>query len=184
VTSKVCRRCEKDLPFDMFYRMAISPDGRQPACKSCDNARKKEWDKTNPDKKKAQMRRYQLRHRVKINHMGYSWRAKNKEKCVAMDRINKARYRTKHPEKVHEHHANRRAVIRNAVGRSSPEQIRARIEYYGGKCYMCGDPYKHIDHVIPLSRGGSNWPANLRPACAPCNLRKHNKLPSEVLSCR
>lgn len=68
---------------------------------------------------------------------------------------------------------------RGAPGVATLEQVRARVAFYGGVCAYCGDEYEHIDHVIPLSRGGSNWPANLRPACAFCNLSKHNKKPSE-----
>lgn len=64
---------------------------------------------------------------------------------------------------------------RTAKGRASGPQIAARVAYYGGRCYMCGGPYEHIDHVIPLARGGTNWPANLRPACAKCNLRKGDR---------
>jgi 5-methylcytosine-specific restriction endonuclease McrA len=41
-----------------------------------------------------------------------------------------------------------------------------------------GDTY-HVDHVVPISKGGSNDPSNLVVACAPCNLRKNDKLPHE-----
>lgn len=68
-----------------------------------------------------------------------------------------------------------RARKRGATGRATTEEIRARIEYYGHKCWMCGAPWTCIDHVKPLSLGGSNWPANLRPACRSCNARKHNR---------
>jgi 5-methylcytosine-specific restriction endonuclease McrA len=34
------------------------------------------------------------------------------------------------------------------------------------------EPYEVIDHVIPVSKGGTGWPANLRPACGRCNLAK------------
>ena len=44
-------------------------------------------------------------------------------------------------------------------------------------CQYCGERggKLHCDHVIPLSRGGSNKPGNLATACAACNLSKHNK---------
>jgi len=36
------------------------------------------------------------------------------------------------------------------------------------------------DHVIPLSRGGTNDWANVVTACSPCNTRKSNRLPAEI----
>lgn len=68
-----------------------------------------------------------------------------------------------------------------AAGICSKEQLQARIEFYGGRCWMCGAPYDAIDHVVPISKGGTNWPANLRPACKPCNSRKHNRSPWEFV---
>lgn len=50
-------------------------------------------------------------------------------------------------------------------------------------CYMCHRKlgYREIvlDHVRPLSRRGTHSEDNLRVACAPCNLRKGNRLPEE-----
>ncbi|MBZ5623051.1 MAG: HNH endonuclease [Acidobacteriia bacterium] len=39
-----------------------------------------------------------------------------------------------------------------------------------------------IDHYIPLSKGGTNFPDNIVLACWPCNNRKRAKLPSEFRS--
>lgn len=36
------------------------------------------------------------------------------------------------------------------------------------------------DHLIPLSRGGSNEWTNVVTACSSCNTRKSNRLPSEI----
>ncbi|MBX4941144.1 HNH endonuclease [Rhizobium binae] len=47
----------------------------------------------------------------------------------------------------------------------------------GRKCGECGARVNkftwHIDHIIPLSKGGSNWPTNIQILCQPCNLEKH-----------
>ena len=72
---------------------------------------------------------------------------------------------------------NRNARKRQAAGHVTPEQLAARLAYYGARCYLCGTPWAHWDHVIPLARGGSNWPANLRPACVTCNVRKWAHMP-------
>lgn len=111
------------------------------------------------------------RARADYNKMVAARRAKNPEKY----REHQRRFHEKHPEQAKARVAARRARRKHATGRATAEQIAARVELYGGKCWMCGMPWEHIDHVIPLSRGGTHWPANLRPACADCNLRKGNR---------
>jgi 5-methylcytosine-specific restriction endonuclease McrA len=50
-------------------------------------------------------------------------------------------------------------------------------------CYLCGLscwPHEiHIDHVVPLVRGGDDHPENLRVACRTCNLRKGSRMPTD-----
>jgi len=62
------------------------------------------------------------------------------------------------------------------------EQLRSLIfrrDNY--TCQYCGSKALplHCDHVIPVSRGGSNLESNLKTACKPCNLSKNDKLLEE-----
>jgi 5-methylcytosine-specific restriction endonuclease McrA len=89
------------------------------------------------------------------------WRANNPDKARAKDR----------------RAWNRR---RAATGTYTEEQWLARLAFWGWRCYLCnGDWFnlperdRTIDHVIPVSKGGTNWPANLRPACRSCNSKKN-----------
>ncbi|KOG21991.1 HNH endonuclease [Streptomyces viridochromogenes] len=47
--------------------------------------------------------------------------------------------------------------------------------YYA--CVCCGGPYEHLDHNVPLIRGGSHTLDNLLPLCQDCNLAKSGKCP-------
>lgn len=68
----------------------------------------------------------------------------------------------------------RRSKELGAAGSATVEQMQGRIDYYGGLCYICQSaPYEAIDHVIPLAKNGTNWPANLRPICRKHNAMKH-----------
>lgn len=54
---------------------------------------------------------------------------------------------------------------------------------HDGICGICHEPIIgafHVDHVIPLSRGGEHSYANCAPAHPLCNQRKSNKLPEEL----
>ena len=59
---------------------------------------------------------------------------------------------------------------------------RALFARDGWRCVYCGSAGGRLtlDHVIPRSRGGgSDW-ENVVTSCAPCNLRKGNRLLHEV----
>ena len=77
-------------------------------------------------------------------------------------------------------YARRYALQKGAAGQATAEQRAMRRDYYGGRCYICGAPAEAMDHVIPLARGGSNWPANLRPICGSCNSMKGAKWPFNI----
>ena len=58
----------------------------------------------------------------------------------------------------------------------------------GYRCQFCGRSVVELrpresltrDHLVPLSRGGTNIWTNVVTACSPCNTRKGNRLPSEI----
>jgi 5-methylcytosine-specific restriction endonuclease McrA len=50
------------------------------------------------------------------------------------------------------------------------------IERDGHKCKQCNSIENiQIDHIIPLSKGGSDEPENLQLLCRKCNIRKGDK---------
>jgi predicted nucleic acid-binding Zn ribbon protein len=59
------------------------------------------------------------------------------------------------------------------------------IERDGSRCHLCGKKCRpeeiHLDHVVPLSQGGSHDPENLRVSHAVCNLRKGDRPRDEQL---
>src|SRR5436305_11384050 len=59
---------------------------------------------------------------------------------------------------------------------------RALFARDGWRCVYCGTSGGRLtlDHVVPRSRGGESVWENVVTSCAPCNLRKGNRLPHEV----
>lgn len=90
------------------------------------------------------------------------------------------------------HHANRdasralviarRATKKGVGGRYTKADIDALLIVQGNQC-LCGSSFdqvkRTIDHIVPLSRGGFNWPFNIQLLCMPCNDSKGTKLMSE-----
>jgi 5-methylcytosine-specific restriction endonuclease McrA len=57
-----------------------------------------------------------------------------------------------------------------------PETV---YEMHGGRCGICGEFIQgdfHVDHVIPLSKGGEHGYVNCQPAHPKCNLSKGAKI--------
>lgn len=86
------------------------------------------------------------------------------------------------PERVKIRTARRRAAQKNAPGKFTKADLLHQFEKQDGLCFYCRenlDGKGTIDHYIPLSKGGTNWPDNIVLACWPCNNAKRAKLPSE-----
>lgn len=43
------------------------------------------------------------------------------------------------------------------------------------KCHYCDESATTVDHVVPVSKGGSTTPDNLVAACEPCNRKKADR---------
>lgn len=96
---------------------------------------------------------YQANKQVMIDR-AKAWKRENKEKVRANTRD----------------YASRRA---NAIGNFTSRDYLKLLRRTLGKCYYCTkNEANSIDHVLPLSRGGTNFIGNIVPACGSCNYSK------------
>jgi 5-methylcytosine-specific restriction endonuclease McrA len=59
-----------------------------------------------------------------------------------------------------------------------PEKVRIEVwRRDGGKCARCGSREKlEYDHIVPISKGGSNTARNIELLCEKCNRSKSNNV--------
>ncbi len=109
-------------------------------------------------------------------------------RCKPCGKVLRLRFKELHPDRYRARkrttRAKRRALERGAEGSCSPKQWLAVLAKYGNQCQRCGATGDlTCDHIIPLSRGGSNDPTNLQPLCMLCNSLKRNVLTGAVQAC-
>jgi 5-methylcytosine-specific restriction endonuclease McrA len=132
-------------------------------------ARSRRWKENNPEKyqesiKKGVARRKQYRalNRERINKKTREWQISNPDKVNAKVNV-------------------RRALKNGSLGQYTAEDAQKILIAQKHKCANCfADLRKvkrHLDHVIPLSKGGTNDRTNIQWLCKQCNLEKHAKDP-------
>lgn len=140
--------------------------------------KRKEWRLNNKDKERAYGIKRRIRDGARLDKINKEWREKNKEYILQK----KKEYDKANPDKVRSYCRNRRARIANSEGSHTTEDISNLFELQKGKCALCKKSIKrgyHVDHNIPLARGGTNDKYNLQLLCAPCNVRKSARDPIE-----
>lgn len=98
----------------------------------------------------------------------------NKEKSGVKSKFYKGGYECKLKN-------NRERILKLKVsGFHTVEQWEGLKKLAGYKCLACGLPEPVIkltrDHIIPISKGGSDLISNLQPLCLSCNVKKHTKI--------
>ena len=182
---KQCTKCKDIKPHSEFSKDSRSSSGLLPRCKECmreykrnwskNNPEKvveysKNWSKNNPEKRKESANNWYYKNRESENHKSKIRARKNKEKIA----IRKKNWAKNNPEKIRAQTERRR--IRKLQNK---EYLITEKEYkklYSQPCVYCGSKKRiTMDHVIPVSRGGTHGIGNLVSACLSCNSSKRDK---------
>lgn len=126
------------------------------------------------DKEAARKKKYRAENTDKVSEYNKKYYAENKE-------YNQMRYKkwSKTPrgkELTHDRDTRRSHNIR-AAGLFDLKAWKKKLSILGHMCQHCGTK-EHIciDHIVPVSKGGSNHIDNLQPLCRSCNSSKKDKI--------
>lgn len=147
--------------------------------------RTKAWKDAHRDQVRAEGRAYSQAHR----EQGNAWKAANREKLNEAERQSRLQHPEQYKARINKYLAtdkgkygqrartrNYQAALIGAEGNHTREEVWELYASQKGKCVYCRVSLKdgyHADHIKPLSKGGSNWIANIQLTCGPCNIRKH-----------
>lgn len=105
-------------------------------------------------------------------------RRRSTEEGREVDREASLRWQREHPE-AHVARSHRRRALKRAGGSYSVRDWERLVRRHEGRCAYCAEVPEEgltVDHVVPLSRGGTNTIGNLLPACGRCNRSKGARL--------
>jgi 5-methylcytosine-specific restriction endonuclease McrA len=112
-----------------------------------------------------------LRQQRKAQRETPEWREQQRAKRLS-------RYQLNEDLRIYDREkSKRRKALMKArhVVRVRARDIRARFATFGNCCAYCGESGDmHMDHFVPLARGGTHTLGNLLPACSRCNLSKRD----------
>lgn len=171
IITKKCSRCGEVKELDKFSKVKAYKDGLRYNCKSCVKIYMDEYNKHPESLKRS--RDFRRKHPRYFTAYAKKYRQNNKYKESAKKYQQTYRAKPKKKEIRRIYSIQRRALKANALGMFTPEDFRNLCELYNNKCVACKNKRKlTVDHIVPLSKGGSNYLSNIQPLCGSCNSSK------------
>lgn len=155
-------------------------------------AQQKEYRAANQEQIQARYRVWREANKEYVAEYQKAYNAAHKEHIAELKKENGRRWRKANLERARanqrrsSHH--RRARVANASGTYTEADlaaVRAAQTDSNGRliCWACGKPIRsnpHLDHWIPIAKGGANDAGNLHYMHAHCNVTKSAKHPTEL----
>lgn len=132
------------------------------------------WRTTNPEKYNAGIAAWRTAHPGRYETALKAWREAHPERREE-DLSRLVIWNAAHPEAMQIRAKNYQMRKRKIDGSHSVADIEAIVASQKGRCAYCKKRLKkgfHIDHIKPISKGGSNGRRNLQATCGTCNIKK------------
>ncbi len=175
ISLKACSTCKMEKPIECFSKKISNKDGKNTQCKECKNEYNKSYRHAHPEQADIYRQKYKssLEAKEKRAEYGARYYRENKE------------HRPKpNADLVRIYNQSRKARKNGDGGKLSKGIVKKLFALQLGKCPSCGcrlDKKSHLDHIVPLARGGRNEDSNMQLLHAICNLKKAAKHPVDFM---
>ncbi len=195
---KVCYICKVPKELSEFYNDRTRVDGKGTKCKSCAKAFAKRIEVfdvvdekfcTRCEKKKPSTQFHKNKSRLDgLQDACKKCRSLYKKDCKlfvnrAKELETRRRWRKENPLVVKAQASARRRREYSAIGSHTEQEWVEKLTNTPYCCY-CGKMAETKDHVVPLSKGGTDFIDNIVPACRSCNCAKGASSVTEFIAKR
>lgn len=142
------------------------------------NEYSRRWAAENRDRRRKYMLAYCKRNKAHRRAVYQRWVANNPRKVQARNQ----KWRDQNPHKIAATNAARKSYRRggNCGDKAVADLIASWKSQSSFVCYWCGRRFArnrlHIDHIIPVKKGGQHRCDNVCRSCSTCNVRKKHRL--------
>lgn len=139
-----------------------------------------EYRRANKDKLSEKRKEWVKINEASLIQKRHEYYIANKDKHNEYSSINYSKNKDRH--RVYRN--NRRARKLNAGGKHSINDVKKLLALQQWMCACCRISIKesyHIDHIMPLAKGGTNNKENIQLLCPSCNLMKKDKYPIDFM---
>lgn len=176
---KYCSQCGRVLPLSSFPKAGKNAKGEQRyagECKQCTKLRQAKYYEENKKHIKEATNSYRKAHLEQYCEYSKVFAKRNPEKRREQQSAASRRY-NKTPHGRMKKLALNEAYNRQArVGDLTFEQWLKIIELFNHTCAYCGSTAMlTVEHIMPVSYGGTRTTSNIIPACQHCNSSRGNK---------
>ena len=185
---RAIRAVSRELDYEYYRQAMLDPVKRKKKSESTQRSVKKLRD-TEPQAYLDRLAKQKEQKRV-------ARQGENREHILALQRASKDRnpekrkathdaWRKKNWDRLLNVHngywQKRRALLANAEGSFNQTDWDLIVDRQNGECFDCKQKRKMtIGHLVPLSKGGNNWPSNIVAQCQRCNSIQGSKIHPSV----
>jgi hypothetical protein len=182
---KICTKCDEEKLLSEFYKDSSKPSGYRRQCKVCTLGSQKNYRAGNKDKIKARNKAYYDKNKKSVLSKNAAWKSANPDYMDSWREANREHlreYQRTYQKDNYDYYLDKNAERRARIAAVQVEGSISRSEVFerdSGICYLCNeqvDPNNwHLDHVVPISKGGPHTYDNVRVTHPSCNLSKGSR---------
>lgn len=187
---KRCKKCDADKDEKEFNKDKRYADKLFPWCKACMREYRTGWEQEHKDERTEYFKQWHIEN-IDRRHERNNQLTRDKYHANPEYREKKNKQKSEQRKKKYgidlewtrrvlawgnAHHRRRRNAELSAEGSHTEEEWQALCQRFDYRCVACGnqDPLTR-DHVVPITKGGTDYIENIQPLCQLCNSKKHTK---------